>query len=74
MYQEFDAHLHTVRFKINYSNDVINTHRPSFCYNCKLVLDKSLLAQDQQHTPFTNILFRLSGHSTLQLTGRYTVK
>ena len=56
--KEFEAHLHAhTVFAINTSNATINTHPPSFCYLCKLVLDKCVLAQDQQHTPFKNSPF-----------------
>ena len=62
--QEFAAHLYTVfAINVNTSNDIVDTHLllvhpPSFCYSCKLVLDKRLLhvAHDQQYTPFTSIV------------------
>ena len=69
--QEFAAHLYTV----NTSNYKVNTHPPSFCYCCKIVLDKCLLhvAQGQQHTSFTSTV-PSEWNRTLQLIVKHIIK
>ena len=48
---EFSADLHLV-FGIDTHNDAVNIHPLKFCYRCKQVMDRSILAQCQ-HSHYT---------------------
>ena len=48
---EFSADLHSV-FGIDTHNDAVNIHPLKFCYRCKQVMDRSILAQCQ-HSHYT---------------------
>ena len=54
--KEFASDLHSV-LAISTGDDIMGTHPPSFCYHCKLVMDRYLIATDQHRytvciTPF----------------------